>query len=139
MKQYSFYHKETGVIHPKHFTTTDPTQLKGNTPTDHIAIEGSHDELSKRFDLTSKTIVEYQPPAPSADHVWNPEAKRWQLSSAAADRIARSNAARVRIAQLEASQHRHVREHCLGKPDATGALQKIDDEIFSLRSQILKE
>jgi hypothetical protein len=133
MISYSFYHKESGVIHSRRFSTDDPTQLRGNTPADHAAIEGHHDHLSKRFDLETKQVVEWMPPAPSADHVWNPETKRWQLSAAAAEKIERSNAARVRIAQLEASQHRHVREHCLGFSGAADRLQAIDAEIATLR------
>jgi hypothetical protein len=51
-------------------------------------------------------------------------------------RLNQANAARARIAQLVNSQHQHVREHCLGKPEAVEALKAIDDEILSLQSQI---
>lgn len=138
MKSYSFYHRETGVIHPKKFGTDDTTQLAGNTPVDHAAIEGYHDHLSKRFDFEAKQVVEWIPPAPSADHVWNPETLRWQESAATMEKIARRNAALVRIALLEASQHRHVREHALGMAGALEALQAIDAEIVSLRPDLMK-
>lgn len=137
MISYSFYHKDTGVIHPKKFSTDDLTQLPGNVPSaDHIAIDGHHDHLSKRFDLETERVVEWVPPAPSADHEWNDEVKRWQLSAAAIAKLNRANAARARIAQLVNSQHEHVRAHCLGKPGAAARLQAIDAEILSLQSDL---
>lgn len=136
MKSYSFYHAETGALHHKRFTTNDKTQLAANTPEDHEVIEGHHDHLSKRVDVETGEVIDCQPPAPSADHEWNGEAKRWQLGAAAAGKQARNAAARQRIAQLENAQHRHVREHCLGVAGAAERLKAIDDEIFSLRSQL---
>jgi sugar phosphate isomerase/epimerase len=137
MSEHSFYHKETGVLHPKKFTTDDPTQLANNIPPDHAAIDGHHDHLSKRVDLATKEVVEWMPIPPSTGHVWNPETLRWQLTAAALEKIAASAKARNRIAELEASQHRLVREHIIGKPDALAKLQAIDDEIFALRPLIL--
>lgn len=134
---YSFFHKETGVLHPKKFSTDDPTQLANNVPPDHSAIDGHHDHLSKRFDLDAKQLVDWIPNAPSKDHVWNPETLRWQLSAAVLEKMAASTKARNRIAELEASQHRLVREHTIGKPGALEKLQAIDDEIFALRPSIL--
>lgn len=136
MRAVSFYHRETGVFISNQMIVSDDDILALNTPKDHIAIDGHHDHLSKRFDIATGEIVEWMPPAPSSDHVWNPETKRWQISAAAADKIAKRNAARARIQELEASQHRRVREHALGNPGALEQLQAIDDEIFSLRGQL---
>lgn len=132
MNLYSFYHKESGALHPKLFGTDDVTQVAGNTPADHFAIEGHHDHQSKRVDIKTKQVVEWIPPTPSADHVWNPETKRWQPSAATVDKINRDNAARARISLLEASQHRYVREHCLGIEGTTEKLMAINDEISTL-------
>lgn len=136
MNNYSFYDRQTGAIHQRRFSTNDESQLEANTPENHEAIGGHHDHLSKRVDIETGEVVEYQPQAPSADHEWNGEAMRWQLGAAAAGKQARNAAARQRIAQLENSQHRHVREHCLGIAGAAERLKAIDDEIFSLRSQL---
>lgn len=136
MKQFSFFHRESGALHRNVFSTDDETQLESNTPKDHAPIEGQFDHLSQRVNIESGKVIDFIPQPPSADHVWNPETKRWQPSAAARDREAKTAAATSRIAQLEASQHRHVREHCLGVAGAAAKLQAIDDEIFSLRSQL---
>lgn len=138
MRTFSFYHKESGLLNGRTFSSDDDSMLEANfrLHPDHLPIEGAHDHLSKRVDVATGEVEEYMPPPPSSDHVWNPETKRWQLSAAAADKIAMNSAARARIQQLEASQHRRIREHALGKPGAFEALQAIDDEISSLRGQL---
>lgn len=136
MKTYSFYHADTGAIHGNRFSSTDPADVELNTPADHIAIEGYHDHLSKRVDVATGELVEHQPPAPSREHEWNEDTKRWHLNAVANDRANRKAAAIARIAQLEASQHRVVREALLGIPGARVKLSEIDDEITSLRSQV---
>lgn len=137
MNSWSVYNKSTGELIGQTFSTDEQiATVPTNFPDGHGVIEGLHDHLSKRVDLASGKVVEHMPPAPSADHVWNPETKRWQLTAAAADKIVRRIAAYTRIHELEASQHRRLREHALGKPGALEALQAIDDEIFSLRGQL---
>jgi hypothetical protein len=139
MRQFHFYHAETGLLHQSCVSINTPEAEKVaalNCPEGHLPIEGELDPREHRIDVETKSVVDYQPPAPSADHEWNRNAKRWQLSAAAQGKINRSNAARARIAQLEASQHRHVREHCLGMAGAAERLKAVDDEIFSLRSQL---
>lgn len=154
MRAISFYHKETGLLTGNQLIVSDNDMLAANTPANHIAIDGHYDNLSQKVDIANPTflettgmdgeavqtpvysVIDYQPPQPSTDHEWNDETKRWQLSAAAAGKINRSNAARIRISQLEVSQHRHVREHCLGIAGAAERLKAIDDEIFSLRSQL---
>ena len=135
MKQYSFFHKETGLLHPQKFSTNDDTQLSGNTPAEHIAIEGHHDHKRKRVNVETKEVIGYQPPSPSADHVWTDE-HGWQLSEAALAKIERKRSAAARIAYLESTQHRAIREHALGTPGAEQRLKDIDAEIASLRSDL---
>jgi hypothetical protein len=136
MKFHSFAHKETGLFSGRTFGTDDPAQLEQNVPADHVAIEGTHDHLSRKLDIATGEVIDYRPPQPSIDHLWDATTRRWQLSAIASGRLARSAAARQRIEDLERSQHRLVREHCLGMATATARLKAIDDEIFSLRSQL---
>jgi hypothetical protein len=136
MKNYSFYHRETGQLAGVLFSTDDDNCLAQNTPADHIAIDGHFDSLSKRFDLQTKQIVEWIPPAPSSDHVWNPETKRWQLSAAAQGKAQARQAAQARIAALEASQTTWLRKHAIGDPAAIANLREIDDEIAVLEAQL---
>jgi len=136
MKTYSFYHAETGVLHPDVFFSTNPDTLPANTPVGHVAIEGMVDALSQRFDLRSKQIVDYQPPQPSSKHEWNKETKRWQLNSAASAVEESRTRALNQIAALEQSQNRIVREHLLGDASALERLAQIDNRIAELRKEL---
>lgn len=152
MKTASFFHRETGLFSPVQLTVSDDLLVGLNAPSGHAAIEGHHDHLSKRVVFTVEkkideetgepievqvpSVVEYQPPQPSSGHEWSEEAKRWRLSAAAAEKINRSTGALARIAQLEASQHRRLREYAIGTPGAFEALKAIDDEIQSLREHL---
>lgn len=136
MRAVSFYHKETGRLLGNQMLASDDEVLALNTPADHAAIDGHHDHQSKRVDIATGEVLEYQPPRPSDDHEWNDEAKRWQLNAAAIGKLNRNNSARARIAQLENSQHRLVRECALGNSNSKTKLREIDDEIVSLRSQL---
>jgi hypothetical protein len=133
---FSFYHKDTGFIHSFSMLTTNPQNVAINTPSDHIAIGGYHDPLSKKVDIATGAIVDYQPPAPSSNHEWNADAKRWQLTAAVQATNDKRAVARSRIAQLEASQHRAVRELALGTSGALQRLQAIDSEIAALRADL---
>lgn len=135
MKEYSFYHLETGLLAP-HVIGCPDEALELNTPEGHAAIEGHHDHMSKRVDIASGQVVDYQPSAPSADHEWNAETKRWQLSAAATDLANRRIAAISRIAQLENSQHRALREFALGMAGAADRLKEIDQTISALRKDL---
>lgn len=134
MKAVSFYHKENGVLASNHLVVSDDGMLEANTPRDHAAIDGHHDHLSKRFDLQTKQLVEWIPPAPSADHVWDEASKTWNLNPDAMAKIERRRTAYARIAVLESSTLRTLREHALGHAGAADKLKEIDDEILSLRS-----
>jgi hypothetical protein len=131
----SFYHKDTGIFSGYHVHTDEPG-IALNTPPDHVAIEGAHDHLSKRVDLTTGEVIDYQPSAPSPDHEWNADTKRWQLSAAALGKIAAKSAALARIAALEASQHAVLRKALLGDPAALAQLAAIDGEIVALQGTL---
>jgi hypothetical protein len=138
MRIWSFYHGQTGVVSPQRFVSGDPSSkgLKENTPAGHEAIEAALDHLSQRFDLATKAVVDFQPPAPSADHVWNATSKRWTLNPAARAKLAARNTALAKIRALEASQARPLRELALGDATAAKKLADIDAQIKALRSSL---
>lgn len=145
MKTFSFYHRESGVVHHQRFGTDTgdeqrrERQLAANTPADHVAIEAVLDHLSQRVDLTGETpaVVDYQPPAPSTDHEWNAETKRWQLKPEVAQRQAERERAFAKIRALESSQPRAVREAVLGQAGAVERLAAIDKQIAELRKDFV--
>lgn len=124
MKTASFCNRETGIFNGTLFLASDDEALALNTPAAHIAVEGHHDHLTKRFDIETGKVIDYTPPAPPAADV------------VAARKQTRSAAARAQINALESSQHRLIRECLLGSSTAKAKLQAIDDEIVSLRSQL---
>lgn len=136
MRTVGFYHKQTGLLNGDSLITSDDAAVALNTPVDHIAIDGSHDHLSMRVDISTGELIDYKPPPPSMDHQWDEVTRRWKLNAVAADRLARKVAAGLRIAQLESTQHRAIREHALGFSGAPARLKAIDDEIASLRSHL---
>jgi len=144
VRMISYYHKDTGMFKDHHLTASDDKMVALNTPTDHIAIEGHHDHLSRCVDIKTGEIVDYQPPQPSSDHEWNIKTKRWQFSAEAIERKARKPDALSKIAKLEDSQHRIIREAVmaliLGQETKTHYqhLAGIDDEVALLR-KILQE
>lgn len=80
MKQWSFYDPESGLFSGRTYGGSEQL-LELNTPKGLAAIEGSHDHLSKRVNLLTGEVVDYQPPAPPDNEFetfeWNAEVKRW--------------------------------------------------------------
>lgn len=151
MRVVSFAHNETGIFNGVQLIATSDELVALNTPADHVAIDGHHDHLSKRVLITAHDledhgkqwteyeceVVDWIPPPPSNYHdVWNPSTKRWELNAEETARQQRSNAARVRIAELEAAQHQALRQHALDAPGARETLKGIDDEINSLQEHL---
>jgi hypothetical protein len=158
MRMVSFFNKGTGLFNGSHMICSDDAAVALNTPPDHIAIDGHHDHLSKCVDvfcgapeivdavnqygiptggkLTLHKVIEYQPPAPSADHEWNAETKRWQLSAAVMARQQGRTDALAAIAVLEAQCIRPMRELALGFPGAQERVAAIDSQIAELRKCI---
>jgi hypothetical protein len=143
--RFHFYHSETGILYGNTYATSiaDPERAlesaRGNAPPDHLPIEGAFSWQSQRIDPVTKDVLDYQSPAPTADHEWDTTAKRWSLSADAQAAINRGAAARIRIAHLEANvQPRAIRELQLTRPGAFKRLQDIDDEIVELRKQLGK-
>jgi hypothetical protein len=129
-----FYDAATGIFTSRSFSVTDSERaaalVAANTPAGQKAFEGEVDPLAQRLDLATGALVDYQPPQPTANHEWNADTKRWQLSAAAAAR----RSARGRIHALESGQARAVREAALGQPGAADRLRAIDAQIEKLRA-----
>lgn len=142
MKAYSFYDPATGLFTGGRYSTDIVSgdrlaaALAANTPKGTRSVEGDHDMLSSCIDVVTGKVVDYQPPAPSGDHVWNPATKRWVLSTSAQQKVTARTAALARIAQLEAAQPRALRELALGYENAKARVEAIDAEITSLRKEL---
>ena len=137
----SFYHKDTGLLNGQHFCTSDEQNIALNTPPDHIAIDGHHDHLSKRVDITTGEVIDYQPPQPSKHHEWNDDTKRWVINADRQAKIDAHHVALQKIDTLEATQNRFLREVHLGVnvEKATARLKAIEEEIVELRKSIMQE
>lgn len=82
---------------------------------------------------TAAHVLDYQPPAPSLDHVWDDNEKCWVLSNAAKVVERQQRVAQVRRRELEKAERPLLRRLTLNPQDeaAREALQQIDAE-FSL-------
>jgi len=139
MRVVSFYHKETGLFHPRHLMTSDAKSIALNTPPDHIAIDGDHyDRLSQRIDIKTGELVDLLPEKPSPDHEWNATDRRWQLRREVVAREEAHRHAMQRITQLEMSGVRSMRELALGEARAADRLRALEIEIAQLRKSLEK-
>jgi hypothetical protein len=137
MRVVSFYHKDTGLFHPRHLMTSDAKSIALNTPPDHIAIDGDHyDRLSQRIDVKTGKLVDLLPEQPSADHEWNATDRRWQRKPEVVARQEARRHAMLRIAQLEMSGVRSLRELALGEARAADRLRALEAEIAELRKAL---
>ena len=92
-----------------------------NTPAGHVAVPGCHDHLSRRLDVETGEVVDWQPPAPPADEftswAWDADARRWlpAPTNAAIARDARAE----RDRRLTACDWVVMRAQDLGQPVPT--------------------
>ena len=142
MNVHSFYDAATGLFTGSTFSTNlgDPAAhaeaLKLNTREGLAQVEGIHDRLSRRVDLKTGGVVDYQPPASSADHEWNAQTKRWQLNGAATDKAVLREQARSELATIEAKMPSLLRSVALNRRGALAELAKADDRIAELSQQV---
>lgn len=124
MRNVTFYHKETGLLHPVTIVTNDDRSVVLNTPADHVAIDHPEDDhldhRSQRIEVTTGSVVDYRPP-PSPDQEW-----RAQFDAA--------RARGTRHTELVSQQHSLVRRLALNPSDtsARAALESIDAECHLL-------
>jgi hypothetical protein len=136
MKTVNFYHKETGVLNGTHLLASDDGAVALNTPTDHIAIDGHHDHSSRRVDVATGELIDYQPPSPGVDYEWNADTKRWQLSAAVEAWQAARSTALAAITVLEGQGIRAMRELALGQVGAADRLAALDALIGAQRANL---
>jgi hypothetical protein len=136
---FRFYDATTGVLHDKAIATdaADPQSVakfaRANAPAGHIPIQGAFDPLSQRVDVATGKIIDYQPPAPSADHEWDLVAKRWTVKAAVMAREKAKATALARIDALDRASIRAGREMLLGVAGAHDRLARIEAQIAQLR------
>lgn len=135
----AIYHRDTGLI-LAHFDGPE-SQVTNNVPPGCAVIDGTYDALSQRYDVAAGQVVDYQPPAPDADHEWihdDPQTgqriRRWRLKPEVADQRKRLAAAKAQIADLEAKQQRALREAFLNPNDAEARqrVASIDEQVASI-------
>jgi hypothetical protein len=131
----SFAHKHTGLLNAIHLTASDYKPVALNTPPDHFEVDGHHDHLSTRVDFATGNVIDYQPPAPSVDHEWNANTKRWVVKAAVVAARDAQKVARAQIAKLEAQGVRATREMLLGMAGAHDRLAAIEASIAELRQE----
>lgn len=135
MKHWSFYDPTTGRFLGSGGSFKDESMMQANTPDGMAAIEGRYDHEAQRIDMATGSIVDYQPPQPSADHEWDEEAKRWALSRTAQDRSRLLGD----LDALDKKQGRALREAILAVlPDGPERvrLAALDAEAAELRTQL---
>jgi hypothetical protein len=77
---WSFINISTDLFYPATYSGPE-NYLVLNTPDNCMAIEGKYDHLSQKWDPTTETVVDYQPPKPDDDQwqtwSWDVNIKRW--------------------------------------------------------------
>jgi len=151
MKFWSIYRLSDGMFTGQQFGSSIPGHHVLNVPSGCGVMEGRHDHLCKRVEVTGdawgdgidglsqRRVVDWRPPQPSSDHEWNQISQRWQLTSDASERAERRARALMRIAEVESRQPRAMREHALGYDGAAQRLRDLDAEIVSLRLELNAE
>jgi hypothetical protein len=137
----TFFDNATGLLHQKSVQAPDDHTIALNTPEGHTAIDHPRegpllDCFSQRVDVATGNIVDYRPPAPSAEHEWHAPSRRWHLSAPAQARNRERATAVRQIAALEARGQRAIREVFLGYDGASARVKDIDDQIIALRKQL---
>lgn len=112
MMQFSLYRDATGEFIDR--TVTCPAYAIVDALLAHpdcSFVMGEFDPLSQRVDLLTGQVVDYVPPQPSPDHVWNTTTKRWDYIKPAALALADAKAAaRQQINRLCAARLSAIRD-----------------------------
>jgi hypothetical protein len=132
MRVFHKYSKADGTFTGKSSGARNPASLALPDTEEFGWVEGVTDWRAQRVDLKTGDVVDYQPPAPSKDHEW--DGKRWVVKPEIKQEREESAEAIEKIRELEAQQHRRVRE-LLAATDP--ALKALDDQIAALRPAII--
>lgn len=96
MSLWSLYVKESGIFTGGKICCGE-NDLNANVPDGQSCVLGSHDHLSQRVDLETGLVVDYIPPQPSANHVWNTTTLRWDYQRTEADYAAAARSYRDKL------------------------------------------
>ena len=134
----SFYRLDSGEFTGQTFQASSSAPIELNTPAGCGWIAGRFDPLSQRVNLETRTVVDWRPPAPDADHEWDADIRRWRKRREAREREAARRRALEKISELEASQARALREVALGDTtgEARARLETVDAAIAALRTTL---
>lgn len=146
-KTWHVYDKTTGEFTGETFSSSvaDPANddlpngMEANVPDGRAVIAAAHvDHLSKKIDLDTGEVVDHVPPAPSDDHFWHTDQKRWYIKPEVAGKRNRHAATMQKIDALEAKQHRIIRDIFLNDEngEAKKKLHDIEDQIVELRKEL---
>lgn len=129
-KNFTLYDRATGMFTGSHYfgnPSLHETQ-------DLASLDGHHDHLSSKVDVSNGNVVDYQPPQPDTNHEWDGKTRRWLLNAATTARIAAVQAAQARIAELATPERHLVRRLTLNPSDADArqALVAMDEELARL-------
>ncbi len=84
MTEYHIYSMTDGVFTGCSISCSQ-SHLDVNVPDGHSCLPGAIDYLSQRVDLATGLVIDYQPPQPSINHVWDAAKKRWLYVQTDAD------------------------------------------------------
>jgi hypothetical protein len=134
---WSFYDTTTGLFTGRVLIGSDD-QLVSNTLPGTAAIAGKHNKQNKKVDLNTLNVVDYQPPQPSPDYVWNATTKRWEEKASVVSVREQVRSLREQIQDLQQQSLDPMRELILDstKVAKRARLTQIDNDIATLRAQI---
>ncbi len=143
--QHCAYNTETGLFVGVEVWASEPINLAANTPPGCALIKGQHDHLSKRVDLATGEVVDWQPPKPAdtdlETYAWDatsdPKRPRWRATpTALARKQRRQGAIAQQMDALEAKQARPLRELALDPTNAAARtrLADIETQLAQLRA-----
>jgi hypothetical protein len=147
MRKVYLYDKKTGLFSGRSFEYSGPDfddAVTANTPQGDAWIEGDFDPATKRVDLGTGRIMEYQPPQPDEDYELSTDTGRWvKRADVARWERDRMNAF-SRLELLDRKRSRALADHALRPDERTGEdlklpherLQEIEDEAEILRMVI---
>lgn len=133
-KTYSFYNSTTGLFTGGYFIG-DEEAVQLNIPGQLQIIEGRYDALSQM--VVNGQVIDYQPPSPGDNYVWDTLAKRWVLSAAAQQAADADVAARAQLTAIDLASIRALREAAIGNADAVATLQSLDAMAVPLRADVI--
>jgi hypothetical protein len=80
---YSVYNLSTGRFAQR--ISCPAASLDMNVPEGHGCVLGEYDLETQMIDIETSEVIDYQPPPPSVNHVWNAETRRWVYVPTLAD------------------------------------------------------